>query len=63
MQREREKRRKAEEKRKRRLERKAVQANVAPEPDHEVSNGSETIQNDQSAIKDETGDDLSISDD
>ena len=64
MEREKQKRRKAEEKRQRRLERKAGQANVAPEPDHEASKGLEKVQaNDPSTNTNETGDDLSITDD
>ena len=64
MEREKQKRRKAEVKRQRRLERKAGQVKEAHVPNCEIPNGPVTIQaNDSSTIKNEMGDDLSITDD
>ena len=61
MQREKEKKRKADEKRQRRLERKAGQPNEALAPDHEASKDLGIVEtNDPSTITNEAGDDLSM---
>ena len=64
MEREKQKRRKAEEKRKRRLERKAGQTTEAPVLKGETPDGLQADQeNDSSTIKNESGEDLGIADD
>lgn len=63
MQREKDKKRKADEKRQRRLERKAGQPNVAPEPDHEASQDLGIVEANDPTITNETGHDLSITED
>ena len=55
MEREKQKRRKADEKRKRRLDRKSDMTNVPSVPNDEIANDLETSQDDQSTINDETG--------
>ena len=61
MEREKQKKRKAEDKRQRRLERKANEGKEPPVSDDEVEN--DLGEGAQSEIKDETGDDLSNEDD
>ena len=64
MEREKQKRRKAEEKRKRRLERKSGQTPEAHVPNRETPGDLQENQaHDSSTIKNETGDDLGITDD
>ncbi len=55
MEREKQKRRKADEKRIRRLDRKSDKTNVPSVPNDEIANDLEASQDDQSTIKDETG--------